>query len=651
MEDVRLTISGIVIDIADVEKLRLAITKSIAQIQDTSQGDAGFTLTMVVPGTKNNDKALGFGQDINSVKAISQNVRPEAEIEVGGTVLLDGFVRSSKQKINNRSKTHEYHITLFGDNGDWKHKMNGLNVNELDYSEFDHVYNRASMDASELTNSSGIALTKPDVVYPLINYGSTLDMPHPVLTNQDIHTVQVKNRFPALQKRSILKRMYEGIGFKITGNFIDSDFFSRQYLPFTNPALLNPESFRTERLFRAGLASDIADAAAVIFLIPFDDDTTDVRFDNGANFDPAVFGPSNPRGTYTIDQDSRQNFILETLVEETGTPIDPLTGASIIIDGGNFIRVTDPDGNEVDYRSGITPFPAGVPTKIHTETGFQDFKAGTTVTAHGLFVTFVGSGSVLEVKKEGTFLYNRIQLGSVLKGQTVNMNINLPDVLQLDFFRAIRDEFNLMTLTDVGKREVFIEPHDDFYTTKAIDWTDKLDKNKDEIIEDLNDSIAKTIKYSFKSDSNDKVVEQIEIQSNNELASLDVTNSNKFVEGEQTIGNTFFAPTLMDFWPYVGLFSVKVPRLNKDTVEFPGVSAQSTDFVFRSLYYNGIQPLPSGESWFFDGGERFNFPNFYSVDEINDNDNSLYWNNTRRSKGPFEKFHRNRFEIIDQGKL
>lgn len=631
MKQVRLTIAGNEIEISDVDKLRLSVTRSIDEIQDIEKSNASRTKTIVVPGTKKNDIALGFGQDINSVTALSQNIKPDALLEVGSTIIIEGFARATKRKIINKDATHEYHLILIGDNGEWKHAINGLNVNDLDYSEFDHTYNKTDIDASELTDSSGVALTKPEIVYPLINYGTTLDMPHPVSTNLDLHTVRVKNRFPAIQKRSILNKILNNAGFKIISTFVDSAFFGNQYMPFVNDALLHPESYRTAKLFKAGLTADVP---FVGILPQLDDESTGGNFDNGSNYTPAS-------STYTIDEDSIQNFTFISEAVYTAGSGQPAQILAII-----QLRVTEPDGTVIFYESEAVSFASGVANKAIVETGFVEWTTGTTIKAETLSIL---SGSST-VKKTGTFFFNEVKR-EILEGHTVEMNGNLPDIEQIDFIRGLRDEFNLMIFTDITNRQVFIEPHDDFYSTKSIDWTDKLDKSKDETIEDLNDKLAKNVKYAFKRDSKDKVVESILLQTGEEVASLNVANSNKFVDGEQIVGNSLFAPTLMDTWAYVGLLSAKVPRLNKDAVEFPSASGQATDFVFRSLYYDGVQSLPSGESWFFDGVERTDYPRFFSVDEENDNDNSLFWNNTKRSDGLFQKYHRNRFEIRDKGKL
>lgn len=637
LKDIKLTIGGKDIDVSRVEQLRLSITKSIADIRDITKSNSSFTKTMIVPGTKSNDIALGFGQEVNSVNAISQNSKPEAILEVSGTTVIKGFARSIKRVIKNKSRTHEYHIQLIGDNGDWKHDINGLSITDLDYSEFDHVYNKSNIDASELIDGSGVPLTKPDIVYPLINYGATGDMPHPVPSEQQKHGVTVGNRFPAIQKRSILKKIFNSVGLKIVSTFVDSDFFRGQYIPFTNKALIHPESYRGPKLIRIGVSDEN------VFLM--DDETTAPNFDTGDNYEEVSFttqlSPSFTRFefAYTVPEDSFQNFILEVDFASLG-------GGGVF---GNFmeINIVDPNGFETQFKSSTPIFPGNVPPpsgfKLRVETGMRFFKAGSIV-----FPIF-GQPN-MKVRIPDSVFYNEVLL-NVLEGHALDMGVNLPDIDQIDFIRAIRDEFNLMILTDTESREVFIEPHDDFYQARAIDWTGKLDKSRDEEIKDLNDQIAKTVKYAYRPDGNDKLVEQVNLHTDIDLASTEIVSDNKFTEGSQTIGDSLFSPTLMDFWAYIGLFSVRVPRLNKEVSEYPGESPQSTKFGFRSLFYDGVKALPSGESWFFDGVERFDFPNFYSVDEINDNDNSLYWSDTTRSRGLFEKFHRNRFEIINKGKL
>ena len=95
-------------------------------------------------------------------------------------------------------------------------------------------------------------------------------------------------------------------------------------------------------------------------------------------------------------------------------------------------------------------------------------------------------------------------------GQTYNLqDVMNPDYKQLDFVKGIAHAFNLKMTTDETTKTITIEPFDTFYKdyAEAIDWTYKLDRNKE-----IEDNWAKTdlkrdVVFKYKSDSKDKNVE------------------------------------------------------------------------------------------------------------------------------------------------
>lgn len=623
MKEAKIFIGGEQVDLFDRDKLRLALTYSIADINNIEARSSGFSKTITAPRTHNNDLIFGFGTDINSADALDQNERRTAHIEVGGTVLLRGFARINKNIIKNRNNTGQYQFVIIGDNGDWKEKLSEKNVNELDYSDQDHIYNKANIDLSETVS------TDRDYVYPLINYGATLGG-HPISGNNNIHDVLVEDRFFALNVKSILIKMFKDIGVKIASGFIDAFFFGKLYLPFTNDLFKHPDNFRDDNIFRAGLLSDITFDTNLFtptggFVLELDNETG-AFFDTGNNFNTSTF-------EYTIHEKSKQNFKYQI---------------EFLIPNGGKVEI-DVRKNGVLFITGdIITIPSNKATIVKSETGFIDVNKNDTISI--LWTVVSNVAEIITLKKDNTIFSNDISL-QITKGTNVELNENLPDINQLDFVKGIKDLFNLYFLYDADTRTVFIEPRDEFYKSRVIDWTDKFDKSKDEEITYLNDKLKKKIVYKYKSDSGDGLVNGIEKQDDIIIASQEITNPNKFVKDEQKLGTDAFAPTIMRPFDFIGLFVSKVPTLNKDAILVPDLSEKSTGFELRILFFDSIRNTESGESWFFEGAERTDYPYFYSVDVVSDNDNSLYYNNTRRSKGLFNKYYENLHDTLNNGRL
>lgn len=650
-------IGGEVMDITDSNAVKLALTYSVADIAEIQNRNASFSKTLVLPGTDHNDQVIGFAFDVNSTNAMDQNVRRDALVEVDGTVVIEGFAKLTKNVIKNDGNFHEYHLTIMGDNSDWKQGMGELDMTDLDFSEFDHLWTKTNIDTSELIDGSGGALTKPDVVYPLINYGMNTDAPHPNQNNLDIHTVRVQDRFPALQVMALMTKMFTDQGFKIISNFMDTTFFTSLYVPFTNEQLTNDVTFVSDRQFMAGMTTDVELITPSFSNDPwnyaygvvrdFDDDTSTGLFDTGGHFNTATF-------QYVVDVSSRQKF--STVINFETTLLDSVMLIVRIVRN----RVQDVDRGVVLAEQNTGFFDTGAILQMSVETDFVDFDTGDTVVvevvADGYFDGVSGfqpipSGGGVYMRSSGTTFSNEVA-NVVIPGGEVTMSDQLPDdVTQLQFVSAIKQIFNLMFLTDPLKRTVIIEPRDQFYSSTSLDWTQKLDKSKDETVTYLNDKLKKTINFRYKTDTNDGTAEIIKNETGQDVASLEVANENKFVTGSQDIGAELFAPTVMDRWQYVGLNVNRVPRMNTGAFEFPSIAERATNYGLRLLFFAGVETLSSGESWSWDGTQRTTFPNMYSVDEVNDNDNSLYWNNTRRSSGLFEKYWRNLINTMNDGRM
>lgn len=643
MKEAKIFIGGEQVDLFDRDKLRLALTYSIADINKIESRSSGTSKTITLPATHNNNKIFGFGIDVNSSDALDQNKRRTAHIEVGGTVLLRGFAKINKNIVKNRNNIGQYQVVIIGDNGDWKERLSERNVNELDYSDQDHIYNKTNIDLSETVS------TDRDYVYPLINYGAVLGG-HPISGNFEVHDVLVEDRFPAFNIKAIFDRMFNGIGVKIDSKFINSDFFKKLYLPFANDLFLHPQSFRDDDLFRVGLSanlthllpiSDIDDTLLFpnigntpdrsLFLIFFDNESGEF-FDAGNNFS---------LNSYTIKNASKQKFEIKVRISFTSPQF--VVGIVRIILTKNFIFVAD--SQTVTFAENSSAITLTIKTDFITVIAGDEMRVQIDISTNSIITT-----NELTILKNGTFFSNDISL-EIFKDTSIELNNLLPDINQLDFVKGIKDLFNLYFVYDTDTRTVSIEPRDEFYKSKAIDWTDKFDKSKDEEITYLNDKLKKKITYRYQDDSNDGWVQQIESENDIIIASNEITNPNKFVKDEQNVGTKLFAPTIMRPFDYIGLLISKVPTLNKDAILHPDISEKSTNFKTRILYFDSIRNTETGESWFFEGIERTDYPYFFSVDVVSDNDNSLYYDNTRRSKGLFNKYYENLHDTLNEGRL
>lgn len=615
----RLTVKGKVLDILPGQLSKLALTFARADVNNVNLIKRDTSGTIIIPASANNQQILGFGDDINVLTDITQRVIEDARYEQGGSVLMDGIIRIYKRNLDGKNSVSNYEIVIISSNGTWKEKMKSKNVQDLDFSAQDHVYNKASIDTSETVDPSR------DYVYPLINYGKM----------EGDNKVLVTDRYPAINIRAMLLKSFEGVGFKIKSTFIDGAFFKALYMPFTKETFQQSKAFADVRLFRAGLTTNLAEGAFIVpkVLEPFalNDESSAGFFDNGGNYNDTTF-------KYIVDADSFQIFRFNINIKRAIAAVGVNAKFAILVNGNP-----------------LTEISKGVPTtftKFSISTGRRAYITEDVLTVR-VTLTSLPPGTSVEINKDGTEFFNEVSR-EIRKNQTISLNDHLPDWNQLDFIQAIKGLFNLNIETNNIKREIEIEPETTFFgnTANALNWTNKIDKNKTEEIEEVGQNYNKDLIYKYTEDSKDRNVAEIDKLLGDPLASVEKVNPNQFVKGDQVIINTEFSPTLMDTAPEIRLVRSKIPKLWKDAVPIGGPPEKSTDFNFRILFYDGIRATTAGENWSFDTAAniRTTYPYMYSVDEESDNDNSLYFNDTRRSNGLQEKFHRRSFNIISTGK-
>lgn len=632
------------LDVSKQEQLKFFLSFAVADVNNLESIKNGVSKTITFPGSANNRKILGFSELPSAGNALDQTVKKTIRAEYDGTDIVNGFLKMVEPIWDSKHNIAEYKAVIISDNGDWKQDAKLRNVNELDYSAQDHVYSKANIETSETVDAAR------DYVYPLINYG------HPTsdvgsVANQT-HDIVVGDRYPAFNVFNILERIWNDLGYKVVTTFGNAAFFKALYIPFTRERMKHAESFKTNKLYRAGLSADIVQASQTnvteyTIRIPFDVDSGTDLFDTGGLYDTGNF-------EYVVTEDSEINFFVEVNMQ---------WGLTF----GQFgkLRVRNANDNdkiikEMDVvHPGTQANPFGGQTLIKLETGWNKFTIGDKLFAE-LFIYSVNisinpftirQGRITPTPFAFTRFYNDVTI-NVIEGNTVELNRNLPDINQLEFIENIKRMFNLYFYTDISSRTVFFEPRDQFYKTTPTDISDLVDKNKPIRTNFLGDKLKKTIRYRYTSDSEDKFVEELELDQEIILASHDEDILNKFSQKGTTELETGFHPTVMDDWRAIGLKTAQVPKLWKEDLPADQAAPWETSFGLRILFYDGLVTLPEGETWTFNNGTpRNTYPYFYSVDEVTQNDNSLYFNDTAKSIGLWGKHYKNLHNVIDNGRL
>lgn len=658
----KVIIGGSEVDLYNQEELKTSFNYSISNINNLDVRKNSFSTTIKVPATNNNRITLGFPEDWNTASAVNQTVKPDAYVEKDGARIFIGFAKANAAIEQDNQIVTEYELELVGDNGVWRSGMLNLKLSDLDFSSDNHTLTKAHQELSETVSASR------NYVYDFCNRGRFDGAFFSVDENGDLieepyFSVEVTDRYPAIPISVFLEKIYHNQGFRIVSNFKDSSFFQKLYWIFTNELFVNPPEWNDNQKFKALLNEN------QFIELPFGQQPgfihlLDINDTSSPGFPPTQSYPQiTPlySNDFAIRSSGKYRFQLELSAQVVQSTVGT-TGTIYFT-----IRVDNLQPPYNGIRDGLIVFQKAktwIPASgfsIDEETELLDLKYGDNlyVTCE-LFLENTGQVNASSPKprlriNEGA-RFEMVEVNGVFALQEnhyVDMNRNLPDVLQIDFIKGLKQLFNLYFYTDVENRVVYIEPRDQFYSSTAKDWTDKLDTKKQITTSYIGDSYGKTIRYRYKEDGSDGFVAQYEKQEKKVLASHDESMANKFSKDEiQDFENELFAPTYMESCEIIGLKTAKIPKLWA-SADLPN---KKTGFEPRILYYDGVKALPAGEFWAYGfepnlADRRDDYPRFLSYDDTEVNEKNLFFNNNGLSYGLFHKFYRNTHKIIDDSRI
>lgn len=197
-------------ELADIRQdLGMQLNYNIDDINKYGSRDTSFSKTIVLPGTAKNNRLLGFVGELGSFNpytAGSANINSnfnaaqttKAELRANGLLLLKGVFRLTG--IVKDMDMIEYEGNLFGELGGFIAAIGGKKIEQLDFSNYNHVYNRDNIVNSwnGIIEFSALAtftnnLSGPGSVIFIIDIPATLPI-FPVGTTFNVSESQSNNK-------------------------------------------------------------------------------------------------------------------------------------------------------------------------------------------------------------------------------------------------------------------------------------------------------------------------------------------------------------------------------------------------------------------------------------------------------------------------
>ena len=189
-------------------------TYQVNTINSLSNLQANFTRSFTVNPTANNNKILGFANQISSNTDIPYRELPARVVQNGIEIINNGsaYITSYQGK---------YRISVRSGNYDFFNTIAGKSIQDIDFDDLD--YNWTLGDAIALKD------LQTGVFYPIVQYGNLATSGNTFDIRYSHHSVYV---------HTIVDRIFEEAGFAKAGELFQDLFYKSLNIPFSNTNFL-----------------------------------------------------------------------------------------------------------------------------------------------------------------------------------------------------------------------------------------------------------------------------------------------------------------------------------------------------------------------------------------------------------------------------
>jgi hypothetical protein len=569
------------------------VTKSVYDVQDPNQRKSHFTKTIVLPSSRVNNQV--FSGYFDASMFISSNVQfdpfynPTKKVKAtyyeDSLPVITGYAQLTN--INKTKELIEYELIIYGENADFFKTIEGRKMSDLDMSDYDHVYTRAVIEDS-WTNASGY-------VYPQVKNGRQTDV---MTSNGQLQDYWKVGDFDLwFFVKTLWDKIWLDAGFRYYSDFINSETFEKLIYKGDSSGMTRTETdieqsrvsydISTSGLFGVnnnGTGSSLYANNAIIFDIPLKDTLTEYNTTTGA-FTPNVTNDFDISVTF-------QPVFKNVSGGALGSGFIIRYVIYLIDDLGNFTAVFgEPYQLTSSLANGLSRQIAVVETAVN-------FRLDS---ARSYKFCLVNATSGIEISIDNSrfdIYYNK----DYVAGDIVNVNSLLSsEMTQKDFVMGLVKMFNMYIEpyyfrandpNSGGYLTYLIEPRDDYYTNEIIDWTYKVDYNKEFIIKPIGGAKEKFYRFTYDLDKDyhNNLYNQ---RTGRVFGDVTIDVQNDFLQGTKEVKIPFSLMLLATNYKPVDQQARPLPTdLQNDVTQ----GMRNDKSKPKILFYNG---LTTGDSWYF----------------------------------------------------
>ena len=620
------------LDLYETEPIKLTLS-----VEDITNAEAKsvFSRTFRVPATSANNIFFKHAFLIDGVD-YDVTVKKPAEIIVDGAEFRQGHIRLQRIFTNGAQDKIDYEIIFLGETRDFSSAIGDASMCSLNMPELSHTINGAnvelSWDAYPESTSLTAGLKNGDVLYPLVDFGNTYDENgNAEQTRVAVagsgnnftssgHPLELARLKPMIRARKIFGKIFENTGYTFTSTFLDSAFFKQVYVSaWGNESAID----------LSGDANSTNTMSAT--------DSNDEGGDSELYIGESVSDPSSGN-TATTDGKNYQY-----IPESAGSYYVAQVAGSYIIRAQAFYAGEggqQPPFSPIDGRLIIQKSTGGSYTDASV--GAYGSGNGSTLTVQGIIslnagdkVRIYGDIEFPQYIEQSVFRNKEFEVVSAPGNSLPNASLDC-DYKQIDFIKDILTTYRLVMAPDASDGKNFIiEPFINYIASGDLyDWSDKLIRDKDLVIEPLFNTQSDQIDFTHKDDGDWVNIYHTQAYKNT-FGYLQFDSGNELLKGTRKI-ETNWAPTPLTQItgaPSTGAKSeFIIPQMTTKSAGDQGTQHNPIKPKTRLLFYNGMQPtgFTGNNGWHLEDitGHISNYPlvSYYNEWPMDQDTQVLNWN-------------------------
>jgi hypothetical protein len=450
------------------ESFSTLLTMSIDDIKDFGAKNTTFSKTIVLPGTKNNNKIFGNIFNINA-----RNDYNPAQTNIGANfnpaVSADAIIFADNMQVFTgvfrileiivEDGFIEYECAVFGTLGGFISALANKKIEELDFSAYNTTWNYTNITGSWNT------IAGAGVYFPLIDYGEASTNK----TDFDFSTFR-----PALYVREILEKTLTASGYTWDFPALSSALFNRLVIPHNQKELYR---YDTTAFQATPTTTTYTSAQKIAFTV-----STAGDFTASLGNTTFTFGGASAITT---------NIILE--IDAVINTIDPVLDT--------FTVNLKQNSTTISTDSDIVSFTPGYATLLYLSVNNITINPGDAIS-----VEVQANVSDYSINTGTSFQIELLTPGQVGigYGDTIVVNDTIPKgIFQREFFSTICKMFNLYVFEDYEtEKKLKVLPFVTFYEDAgSVDWSLKVDRAKPMRIKPMSELNSRYYDFKYKQDN------------------------------------------------------------------------------------------------------------------------------------------------------